>query len=56
MGYSLPDYQGEEMDRSKIIAIMTGVIAVAISVAYLLMVQILDFRGMMAPAPMGFLG
>lgn len=44
------------MDRSKIIAIVTGAIAIALSVAYLLIVQILDFRGMMAPAPMGLLG
>lgn len=43
------------MDRSKIIAITTGAIAIGLSVAYLLLVQILDFRGMMAPAPMGWL-
>jgi hypothetical protein len=43
------------MDRKKLIAIVTGVIAVALSIAYLLLVQILDFRGMMAPAPMGWL-
>ena len=43
------------MNRSKIIAIVTGAIAIALSVAYLLIVQILDFRGMMAPAPMGWL-
>lgn len=43
------------MDRSKIIAIVTGAIAIVLSVAYLLIVQILDFRGMMAPAPTGLL-
>jgi hypothetical protein len=43
------------MDRKKIVAIVTGVIAVALSIAYLLLVQILDFRGMMAPAPLGWL-
>jgi hypothetical protein len=43
------------MDRSKIVAIITGVIAVVLSVAYLVMVQILDFRGMMMPAPQSFL-
>lgn len=43
------------MDRSKIIAITTGAIAIGLSIAYLLLVQILDFRGMMAPAPMGWL-
>lgn len=41
------------MDRSKIIAVATGAIAIGLSIAYLLMVQILDFRGMMAPAPIG---
>ena len=39
------------MDRSKIIAIVTGAIALLISVAYLLLVQFLDFRGGMQPAP-----
>lgn len=43
------------MERSKFIAIATGAIAIALSVAYLLMVEILDFRGMMAPAPIGWL-
>ena len=41
------------MDRSKIIAIITGAIAIALSIAYLLIVQILDFRGEMLPAPTG---
>lgn len=45
------------MDRSKLIAIVTGVIAIAISIAYLLIAQLLDMRGMMAPAPVElFLG
>lgn len=44
------------MERSKIIAILTGAIAIGLSIAYLLIVQILDFRGMMAPAPLGWLG
>jgi hypothetical protein len=39
------------MDRSKIIAIITGAIALILSIAYLLVVQILDFRGEMLPAP-----
>lgn len=41
------------MNRSKIIAVITGAIAIAISIAYLLIVQILDFRTEMVPAPMG---
>jgi hypothetical protein len=45
-----------KMDRKKIVAIATGVIAVTLSIAYLLLVQILDFRGMTAPAPIGYLG
>jgi hypothetical protein len=39
------------MDRSKLVAIITGAIAIAISIAYLLIVQILDFRTEMIPAP-----
>ncbi len=39
------------MDRSKVIAIITGAIALILSIAYLLIVQILDFRGEMLPAP-----
>jgi len=39
------------MDRSKIIAIITGVISILLAVAYLLLVTLLDFRGEMLPAP-----
>ncbi|MEG4284691.1 hypothetical protein QUB68_16300 [Microcoleus sp. A006_D1] len=39
------------MERSKIIAIITGVISIMLAVAYLLLVTILDFRGEMLPAP-----
>jgi hypothetical protein len=39
------------MDRSKIVAIVTGVIALLLSIAYLLVVQVLDLRGEMVPAP-----
>ena len=39
------------MDRSKIIAIITGVISIFLAVAYLLLVTLLDFRGEMLPAP-----
>ena len=44
------------MDRSKIVAIGTGVISVLLAIAYLLLVQVLDFRGEMLPAPVSFLG
>ena len=44
------------MDRSKAVAIITGVVSIALAIAYLLLVQMLDFRGEMIPAPVGFLG
>ncbi|MGD1854501.1 MAG: hypothetical protein ACFB2W_09630 [Leptolyngbyaceae cyanobacterium] len=43
------------MDRSKIVAIITGAISLVLAVAYLLLVQLLDFRGEMVPAPLGLL-
>lgn len=43
------------MDRSKIVAIITGVISILIAVAYLVLVQVLDFRGEMQPAPISVL-
>ncbi len=39
------------MQRSKIVAIVTGAISIILAIAYLLLVQILDFRGEMLPAP-----
>lgn len=39
------------MDRSKLVAVVTGAIALLLGIAYLLVVQILDFRGEMVPAP-----
>ena len=44
------------MDRSKVVAIVTGVLSVLLAIAYLLLVQVLDFRGEMVPAPVGILG
>lgn len=41
------------MDRGKIIAIFTGTISILIAIAYLVLVQVLDFRGEMIPAPVG---
>ena len=43
------------MDRSKIVAIVTGVISLLLAVGYLILVQLLDFRGEMLPAPVSFL-
>jgi hypothetical protein len=39
------------MDRSKIIAIITGVFSIVLALGYLLLVTLLDFRGEMVPAP-----
>ncbi|NJL21771.1 MAG: hypothetical protein HC895_14720 [Leptolyngbyaceae cyanobacterium SM1_3_5] len=39
------------MDRSKIVAVVTGAIALLLGIAYLIVVQFLDFRGEMLPAP-----
>ncbi len=39
------------MEKKKFVAIITGAISVLLAVAYLILVQILDFRGEMIPAP-----
>ena len=39
------------MDRGKLIAVITGIISIAIAIAYLVIVQLIDFRGEMVPAP-----
>jgi hypothetical protein len=39
------------MDRSKIVAVITGIVSIVLAIAYLLVVQIIDFRGEMLPAP-----
>lgn len=43
------------MDRSKLVAIVTGVVSLLLAVGYLLLVQLLDFRGEMIPAPISLL-
>lgn len=43
------------MERSKIVAIVTGVISLLLAIAYLILVQLLDFRGEMIPAPISHL-
>ncbi|MBD2300210.1 glucose-inhibited division protein A [Nostoc sp. FACHB-87] len=40
------------MNRSKIVAIITGAISVLLAIAYLILVQFLDYRDM-KPAPVG---
>jgi hypothetical protein len=39
------------MDRSKVIAIITGIFSLLLGVVYLILVQLLDLRGEMIPAP-----
>ncbi|MDB9312418.1 hypothetical protein PN462_04820 [Spirulina sp. CS-785/01] len=39
------------MTRGKILAIITGAISILLAVFYLVLVQVLDFRGEMKPAP-----
>lgn len=43
------------MDRSKLVAIFTGVISLLLAIGYLVLVQLLDFRGEMIPAPVSLL-
>jgi hypothetical protein len=43
------------LDRAKVIAILTGIFSLLLGVLYLLLVQILDFRGEMIPAPVSVL-
>jgi hypothetical protein len=38
------------MERSKLVAIITGAISVILAIAYLILVQLLDYRDM-KPAP-----
>lgn len=44
------------MDRGKIVAIITGALSILLALAYLIIVQILDFRGEMKPAPISEVG
>jgi hypothetical protein len=39
------------MDRPKVVAIVTGILSLLLAIGYLVLVQILDFRGDMVPAP-----
>ncbi|MGL5081533.1 MAG: hypothetical protein ACRC8A_08595 [Microcoleaceae cyanobacterium] len=40
------------MERSKLVAYVTGLISVILAIAYLLIVLLLDSRGEMIPAPL----
>ncbi len=39
------------MNQGKIVAIITGAVSIFLAVAYLVIVQLLDFIGEMIPAP-----
>ncbi len=39
----------KNIERSQWVAIFTGIVAVALGVMYLLLVQMLDWRGMLQP-------
>lgn len=39
------------MNRSKLVAVITGAISIILAIAYLVIAQLLDFRGEMLPAP-----
>ncbi len=50
------DPPGKEPEQAKkVLAIVTGAISLALGIAYLMLVQFLDSRGPMMPAPLGFL-
>lgn len=51
-----PQRQSAPWDRSQLVAIATGIFSVLLAIAYLLLVQLLDFRGNMEPAPLEDLG
>ena len=44
------------MERPKWVAVVTGVFALILSFGYLILVQLLDFRGEFKPAPIDPLG
>ncbi|MBW4485089.1 MAG: hypothetical protein KME14_21340 [Tildeniella torsiva UHER 1998/13D] len=46
---------GAAMDRSKLVAIVTGAFSLLLAIGYLVLVQLLDFRGDMLPAPLSTL-
>jgi hypothetical protein len=40
------------VERPKLVAIVTGTLSLILAIAYLMLVQLLDFRGDMLPAPL----
>lgn len=54
-GCSLAYRKPRIMNRSKVVAIVTGALSLLLAIGYLVLVQLLDFRGEMVPAPIGLL-
>ncbi|NJL99789.1 MAG: hypothetical protein HC818_01175 [Synechococcaceae cyanobacterium RM1_1_27] len=44
-----------QLDRPKWVAVVTGILAIAVSVGYLILVQLIDYRGSFEPAPVGMM-
>ncbi len=44
------------MERSKWVAVVTGILAIALGIAYLILIQFLDYRAGFEPAPVDLLG
>ncbi len=44
------------MQASKWVAVVTGAVAIALGCGYLILVQLLDWRGEMVPAPVEGMG
>jgi len=44
------------MERPKWVAVVTGILAIALGVGYLILVQLLDYRGGFEPAPIDPMG
>ena len=44
------------MDRPKLVALITGILSIALAVLYLALVLVLDHRSGLAPAPVAVVG
>lgn len=44
------------MERPKWVAVITGILAILMGVGYLILVQLLDYRGGFEPAPLDIVG
>jgi hypothetical protein len=51
-----PDNAAKSSQRPKWVAILTGAISLLLGIGYLVLVQLLDFRGDLQPAPVDLPG